>query len=185
MEEKIIDLAAAGVPNAIIANTVGCDPSYVTQVLGTERAQERVGLARAEKAAQGIEHDAEIETAEKTALEKVLHLLPHQTDLMKVTRVFQVLNAAKRSNDHGMVSAGQQPGSIVTLNLPAVAQVHFKLTTDQQVIEVEGRSMVPMQSQNVAKRLKELQTTRLLASSIEMPNQAVIGNRTKSIAAQL
>jgi len=63
--------------------------------------------------------------------------------------------------------------------------VHFKLTTDQQVIEVEGRSMVPMQSQNVAKRLKELQTSRLLTSSIEMPNQAVIGQRTKSIAAQL
>lgn len=185
MEEKIIELASAGVPNSVIANTVGCDPSYVTQILSKEENQERVREARAAKAAEGIEHDTKIEKAERQALDKVLTLLPMQTDVMKVTRVFQVLNQAKRSNDHGMLPTGQQAGAVVTLNLPAAAQVHFRLTSDQQVIEVEGRSMVPMQSQNVAKRLKELQTQRLLTSSRSEPTMPVIEHRTKSIVSQL
>lgn len=185
MESKIVELACAGVPNVIIARTVGCDPSYVTQVLSTEEAQEEVTLARAERAAEGLEHDSKIEAAEKIALDRVHSLLPHQTDVMKVTQVFKVLNAAKRSNDHGMLPTAAQAGATVTLHLPEAAQIHFKLTTDQQVIEVAGRSMVPMQSQNVAQRLKDMQTSRLLQLSAETPSFPVISQNSKSIAEQL
>lgn len=185
MEERIIQLAGSGVPQAIIADTVGCDPSYVSQLLSQEGIQEKVAALRLAKAAGMIKHDETIEEGEKTALNKILTLLPMQTDLMKVTKVFQVLNSARKSSDHGVVGPSQTPTTVVSLNLPAAAQLHFRLTSDHQVIEIEGRSMVPMQSHQVARSLREMQASRLLNQSLEMPKQAMISTNTKSIVDSL
>lgn len=185
MEDRIIQLAGSGVPQSVIADTVGCDPSYVSQLLSQEHIQEQVATLRLAKAAGMIKHDETIEDGEKTALARMLTLLPMQSDLMKITKVFQVLNSAKKSSDRGIVGAGQTPGTVVTLNIPAAAQVHFKLTSDRQVIEVEGRSLVPMPSHQVARSLRELQASRLLNTSLEMPTQPAISANTRSIVSSL
>lgn len=166
----------------MIAATVGCEASYVAQVLSVEENQEKVAVLRLEKAQGMIEHDTKIGDLEKDALEKMGRLLPMQTDIMKVSRIFQVLNGAKKSADQGLGNIGRNAGAVVELHLPAAAHVHFRLTSDQQVIEVEGRSMVPMPSHMVAAKLKEQQALRLLENSTP---RSAISDRTKSIVDQL
>jgi hypothetical protein len=185
VKERIIELAGANVPPGIIASTVGCDPSYVTQVLSEEAAQDRVMELRGERAVELLERDSNIDEIQDLALARIKNLVPMQSDVMKLTRVFQVMNAARKASDHGINPSSQGQGATVVLELPADANVHFKLTSDRQVIEVEGRSMVPMPSQQVQKQLRTLQATRLLEST--QPQEAIplISHRTKSIVDQL
>jgi hypothetical protein len=185
MEEKIIELSGAGVPHVVIAATVGCDPSYVSQILATEEAQRRVGELRAGKAAKMIEHDDSIEGAEKIALEKIHRLLPMQTDIMKVTQVFRVLNGAKKASSHGMVGSTMPTEAVVTLELPEAARIHFRMTSDRQVIDIEGRSMVPMQSHQVVAELRKMQAKRLLESAQIVEQVPMVTQRTKSIVESL
>jgi len=184
-EQRIISLLSAGVPQVRIAETIGCEPSYISQLAAREDIAAEVAMKRAERVADRIEHDDSIEGLEKLALEKIGKLLPMQSDVMKITRVFQVLNAAKKSGDAAGALAGQTPQQVVVLNLPAAAQLQFKLTSDQQVIEVEGRSMVPMASNVVAARLRAHKAERILQNALEMPKAPMISKTTKSIVDQL
>lgn len=165
MEDRIVELLGAGTPPHVVAQVVGCDPSYVSQLGAREDIQERIMEIRAANAGAVVKHDASIFDLEKEALAKMERLLPMQSDLMKVTRVFEILNRAKKASDFGVVGTTNQPGTVVTLQLPAAAHLHFKVTTDQQVIEIEGRSMVPLPSHMVAAQLKNLKADRLLASA--------------------
>ncbi len=181
MEDRIIELLGSGVPPSVVATTVGCDPSYISQLMDREEVAARVAELRAEKAAEHIQHDENIHDLEKMALERIGKLLPMQTDLMKVTKVFQVLNSAKKSSDHGVLGNSNAPGTIVTLELPAAAHVTFKLTPDKQVVEVQGRSMVPMPSHMVAAKLREKKAQELLDHSKDVPLLPTVSKSTRSI----
>lgn len=183
MKDRIIELAGNGTPSVAIASVLGCDPSYVSQVLGEEQAAAQVAEMRAAKAVKRQEHDEGIEAAEKIALQRIHALIPFETNIVRAAKVFQVLNGAKKTTDLSN-NTTPQAGAIVTLSLPAAAHVHFKLTSDSQVIEIEGRSMVPMQSHQVAKQLRQMQATRLLESAEEAPVRTS-SERTRSLVSQL
>lgn len=185
MEDKIIELLGAGVPASVVATTVGCDPSYVSQLMAREDISGRVAELRLAKAAEHVEHDNNIADLEKVALEKMAKLLPMQTDVMKVTKVFQVLNAAKKSSDVGLAQQASTPATIVSIELPEQAMVALKLTVDKQVVEVGGRSMVPMPSHMVAAKLREKKAHDLLEHAKERPMQALISQKTLSLVDQL
>ena len=86
------------------------------------------------------------------------------SSLNKTPQVY-LIGCIKKASDFGVAGTVNQPGTVVTLQLPAAAHLHFKVTTDQQVIEIEGRSMVPLPSHMVAAQLKNLKADRLLASA--------------------
>jgi len=185
VEDKIVELLGAGTPAHVIAQVVGCDPSYISQLGSREDIVARVSEIRASRAAEMVQHDNNIGALEQVALERMGRLLPLQTNLMQVTKVFQVLNAAKKSSDMGIAGNAAQPGTIVTIHMPAAAQVHFKLTSDQQVIEIEGRSMVPLPSHMVAAKLRGMKADRLLEDAKILTSTPALSNRTKSIVDQL
>lgn len=164
-----------------VADSVGVDPSYVSQLMAREEVAQRVAELRAARATQFIEHDGNIEALEKVALERMAKLLPLQSDIMKITRVFQVLNSARKSQEHGVGAQGQAPGAVVSITLPEAAQVHFKLTPDKQVIEIEGRSMVPMPSHMVAAQLRAKKTLELLEHSASAPRAPVVSQRARTL----
>ena len=70
---------------------------------------------------------------------------------MRVLKVAQVANAAKRKSE--AATAVQQPSTIVNIALPQQALVEFKLSTDKQVVEIDGRSLTTMPSHVVQAKL--------------------------------
>lgn len=185
MEDRIVELLGAGISAAVVAATVGCDPSYISQLGAREDIAQRIAELRAKKASEYVQHDSDIHELEKEALVKIGRLLPMQTDLMKVVQTFKVLNAAKKSSDIGVTANSAQPQAVVTLTLPAAAHIHFKLTTDQQVVEIEGRSMVPLPSNMVAQKLRTMKADRLLEAALVQRETPAIGMRARSIVDQL
>jgi hypothetical protein len=75
--------------------------------------------------------------------------------------VAQGANAAKRRTDP-VQGSQNQGGAVVNINLPVNSLMQFKMTSDRQVIEVDGRSMNTMQSakvQELARAVKLAENT--------------------------
>lgn len=188
MEDRIVDLLGAGVPPGVVAQSVGCDPSYVSQLCEREDIVARIQDLRSQRAAEMVGKDKDINDIEQLALNRIKTLLPMQTDLMKITKVFATMNGARKSTDIGLAQQGNQPSAIVSLQLPAAAEVFLKITTDNQVVEIAGRSMVPLPSNQVAQKLRAVQAAKLLDSTTTAAKQLaapVVSNKTKSIVDQL
>lgn len=184
MKDKIISMLVAGVRPVNISAAVGCDESYISQV--AKDNHDDILAARAGRTADHIEHDLTLDTTEDRALQKVGRLLDTVTDPMKAIAVFKVLNAAKRR--HESLMNEQAAGDVVELELPEMAKVSIRMTTTKQVIEIEGRSMLPMQSQNVEKMLAQRKKEK--AEAVELlEDVSHVGNyvapATMSLLAQL
>jgi hypothetical protein len=166
--ERVAQLLASGIAAGAVAEAVGCDPSYISQLTARPEFSERIAHHKANRVLANAAKDSKIEDLEQLALNKLERLLPMESNATRVAKIFQVLNSARKSND---TPTGQTTGTTVTLNLPEAATVHFKLTQDNQVIEIEGRSMVPMPSHKVAAQLRDLKAVRLLDAPVK-PNFA-------------
>lgn len=165
-QEKILDLLGAGVPQVQVATAVGVDESYVSQLMAEDWFRGAVQERRAAHAVESIEHDEKIDSIERRAWERIDKLLPLETNLMKLLKVAQVANAAKRKSEVAVAST--QPATIVNIALPQSALVQFKMTSDKQVIEIEGRSMNTMPSHVVQSKLREKKAASLLVDQTQL-----------------
>ena len=165
MRDKIIDMLGRGIPAVQVASAVGCDDSYISQLMGDENIAAQVQQLRAEHFSEYVEQDKKVDSAEAAALAKVESLIPFITRPAEAVRVYSVLNAAKRRTaDHA--SANQAPAQTVSLELPEAARVRFTLTPDRQVIEIEGRSLTTMPARTLAAQLEQRNAARMLTTTI-------------------
>lgn len=165
MKERIIEMLGRGIPATQVAAAVGCDDSYVSQLLGEEGVEARVAALRAEHFAKYAAQDDEVDKLEQEALAQVKKLIPFITKPAEAVRVYGVLNAAKRRTADA-VSNSQAVAQTVALDLPAATRVRFTVTPDRQVIEIEGRSMATMPAKSLAATLEQRRAERHLTADI-------------------
>jgi hypothetical protein len=165
MKDRIIELLGKGISAIQVASAVGCDDSYISQLLNEPGVTEKVQALKAEHFAKYAEQDATLDKAEAAALEKVSTLLPFVTRPSEAVRMYGILNAAKRRTSDSLQSS-QVIAQTVQLDLPAAARVRFTITQDKQVIEVEGRSMTTMPAKSLAAQLEQRNAARLLTTDI-------------------
>jgi hypothetical protein len=161
MRERIAELLGYGIPAVQVAAAVGCDDSYVSQLLAEPAFREAVETKRAEKFGEAVHHDKGIDSAEEAVLTRLSTLIPFITKPGEAVRVFGVLNAAKRRTGTA-AAASTAPAKTVQLILPEVKQINFTLSQEKQVIEVEGRSMATMPARSLAAQLEARNAKRLL-----------------------
>lgn len=161
MREKIIEMLGKGIPATQVASAVGCDDSYISQLLSEPGVADTVIEAKAIHFSKYVEQDQKLDDAEAEALQKVASLVPFITRPAEAVRVYGVLNAAKRRT----VDTASQANAVaqtVQLELPEASRVRFTLTQDRQVIEIEGRSMTTMPAKSLATQLEQRNAARLL-----------------------
>jgi hypothetical protein len=164
MKDKIIELLGRGIPATQVAAAVGCDDSYISQLLSDEDIAQQVAQLRATHFSGYIEQDDRIDSAEEAALAKVSSLIPFITRPAEAVRVFSVLNAAKRRaiEQQSTVPVAQT----VTLDLPEATRVQLTVTHDKQVIEIAGKSLTTMPAKSLAAQLEQRTAARLLATPV-------------------
>ena len=165
MREKIIEMLGKGIPAAQVASAVGCDDSYISQLLSEQGVEDTVKHLRADHFSAYIELDKKVDDAEEEALQKVASLIPYITRPLEAVRVYDVLNAAKR-RAMATIGSGQAVAQTVILDLPEASRVRFTITHDKQVIEVEGRSMTTMPAKSLAIQLEQRNAARLLNAPV-------------------
>lgn len=172
MKERIKKLLGAGVPQGVVATSVGCSPSYISQLMEDSHFAEEVALARVGNMTALTDRDSRIDKLEDAAIERLEELLPYATKPMELTRIFQTLNAAKRRSA-GAVADLPQANQVIQLNIPIQVVSNFQLSERREVVEVNGRTMVSMS----AKQLQELAANH----TKELPN-ANTNRETKDAA---
>lgn len=180
MKERIIEMLGQGLSASQVASAVGCDDSYISQLLADEHISAQVQDLRAENFSKYVELDKRLDLAEDEALKKLSSLANFITKPTEAARVYSILNAAKRRTVD-QINQQQAVAQTVSLDLPAAARVRFTLTNDKQVIEIEGRSMTTMPARNLAQRLEQRNASRLL----DMHIPAVLDVKMETIAEKL
>lgn len=158
MKERIIELLGNGIPQSIVAQAVGCDPSYISQLMQDEDVATKVALLKVEDIEESITVDNLIEDIELLALNRIKDNVQFAKP-MDALRIFQGMNSAhKRTQESANIGVPTAP--LVTINMPQAGVVAFRLSSDQQVVEIDGRSTATLPSKQLLKRLSERQLAR-------------------------
>lgn len=144
VRDKIISLLGAGVGQTIAAEAAGVSPSYVSQLLQEPQVLQEIALLKSDRLQGYLEIDSTIETAEKMALDKTVKLIPFIRNAEGAVKVFAALNAARKKSQES--SNTEQFADQVTIVLPKAAKVMITMNSDNQIVEVDGRSMAPLPS---------------------------------------
>lgn len=154
VRDKVISYLAAGVSQTVAAEAAGVSDGYVSQLLAVPEVQQELALLKAHRLDGELTLDTEIEKAEKLALEVTIKKLPF-VKAGEAAKIFTAMNSArKKALDGGSDKAsGQQ----VTLVLPKAAKVMVTINPDNQIIEVDGRSMAPLPSKGLQVLHKSMQ----------------------------
>lgn len=150
-KEYIKNCLITGFSATQIADALGVTPSAITQFCTTNGIYEEVSAAMVarHKAAQGIdERLARIEEKAAKALEQQLALI---ADPMKLLKILQVANAAKRRSIPGDVPVAT--GAPVPLSLPQHITANFHFNTHNEAIAIGDRALVTLPATEVSKLL--------------------------------
>lgn len=166
MKDHIRDLLGRGIPAVNVALAVGCDESYISQLMSDEVFAAEVSALKVANFEKFAAADEAADSAEEMALTRMKQLIPFITKPGEAARVYQVLNAAKRRTQAGAAAAQAAPSTIVNIALPVAARVAMLVDHNKQVIEVDGRPLVTMPARELVKRTEAAQAERLLTASV-------------------
>lgn len=154
MKEKIIQMLGNGLTPSIISKALGCDPSYISQLMADEGIRLQVAEERIKDLDRAVKADDLADEIEFAALEKMRALLPFVSRPLDAARIYQTVNGAKRKTQE--VTANSTPTApLVQIQISQEAAVKFRLSSDQQVVEVDGRSMSTLPVRELNQRLKD------------------------------
>ena len=178
-----IRLLAAGYDASQVASDLEVDLDVIQAVI-EEYQQQIVDMATSINktpttevvAPPALSHDQKIDAVESKLLEKLDAMVGTEVNTMKVAKLFQVINSAKRrSNGEGITSGPVTVDNrqVVMLNLPEhLTRVpEYQTNPQNEVVAVEGRPLAIASTRQVA-RLAGLE----VEDSNEVDKQVLAGD---------
>lgn len=147
-KELVIGMLAQGIGTQQIAAAVGVDPSYVSQIAADPRALEQVEVLQGELTEKDRNFDDKLEEGESEYLDRIVDKAKF-ANLQQSLQAFKVLNGARRRKDGRMAGASQLPGVIVPVVLPVMMVPQYKMNSQAEIVEVEGKTMVSASPQKL------------------------------------
>ena len=150
--ERIKQLLGIGLSGEVVATTVGCDPSYISQLMSDENFKAEIIALRSASLTADSHRDSNIGKLEDRAITKLEEMLEWVTKPGDMLRFFQVLNAAKRRGvgaaDNLVIN--QQ---IVQLQLPTAPLERLTIDGRGEVVAVGDQDLITMQPAQLVKQL--------------------------------
>ena len=161
-QDKVVKYLSQGISTKNIADALGCDESYISQLRANEDIQKKVSELQAEYAVKDATFDETLDRAEEKALQRIESTLPF-ANAGQALAAFRVLNAARRRKD-GPVTADVHVTNVI-LQLPASAAPRYVLNDRSEIVEVEGKTMVAANPHQLP-ALLEMKTGKVLAPAV-------------------
>jgi hypothetical protein len=153
-KDRILALLGSGLPNGAVASAVGCQPSYITELMAKEEFAAKVIELRTASLLEANQRDSSINAIEDMLISKV-HELVETQQIYKprdVLAAFNVLNKAVRRGNPTKDSVNNQHVT-VELTLPNSVTMNFVKNIQNEIVEIEGRPMQTMPAQSLLKHL--------------------------------
>ena len=169
-KDYAISLIAQGIPTSQVAAACGVDDSYISQLKADPEVQQRVAEARAEHVVADSQFDNTLERAEALALEKIENNLPF-ANIGQALAAFRILNGARRRKDQ-FAQTEHNVSVTVALTLPQAAIPRYITNTKNEIIEVEGQTMLSATPKTLDDILSARATGALLPKITELEKAA-------------
>lgn len=167
-KDQAIQLLANGVPTSQVAAAIGVDDSYISQLKADPDVQARISQLQAAATEEDIKFDETLERAEFLALQKIERNMQFAT-LGQALAAFRVLNGAKKRKD--VVGPSDTSVAVtVNLTLPANSIPQFITNSRNEIVEVEGRTMISA----TPKTLDQILAQRATDRSLELPQTTAV-----------
>jgi hypothetical protein len=169
VKSKLLHLLANGVSQGAAALATGVSDGYVSQLMMEQDFLQTLAGLRSRELESAIAHDAKVESLEEKVLAVLEKKLPYVKNAVDAARIFVMLNNAKKRNalpgTEGYGNEGASGMQQVNITLPKAAAVQINMNSNNQVIDVGGKSMATLPS----KALPAL-ATRLAEKKKELAN---------------
>lgn len=165
-KEQIKELLGSGLGPEVVASAVGCDISYVSQLLSDELFATEVTARRTLALQSHTKRDNKIDSIEDRLLDKLDNMLDETVAFMKprdALMAFSVINKAVRRGAPVHGTGGNGVGgtsitNIINLQLPQKIVRKFTRNSKNEVVETEGQTLVTMPSHMLLRNLSEQAT---------------------------
>lgn len=170
MKDKILKLLGNGITSEVVARTVGCDPSYIAQLMADEDFAMQVAAMRCQNLEAATSRDSKYDAIEDQLQQKLEDLLPLMMKPRDILDALTRVNAAKRRGANPLTNTDiQGKQTIINLQLPAITLQHFSINSDGEVIEVGKRALVNVPAQALMKSLENRRALDDQSSKLEKP----------------
>ena len=177
-KEYAISLLAQGISTSQVAAACGVDDSYISQLRADPEVQSAIAQARGEHAIADTQFDSTLERAESLALEKIEKNLPF-ANMGQALAAFRILNGARRRKDQ-FAQTEHNVSVTVALTLPQAAIPRYITNTKNEIIEVEGQTMISATPKTLDDILSARATGNMLPKITELEKAA---NRLDTLSA--
>lgn len=139
-KDHAIALLSQGIPTSQVAAACGVSDAYISQLKADPEIQAQILEKQAAHSAADIEFDQTLEDAEALALDKIKKNLPF-ANMGQALAAFRILNGARKRTE---TTAAQDSSVNLTVNLtlPAAALPRYITNSSNEIVEVEGKTML-------------------------------------------
>lgn len=159
IEERAQKLLGSGLLPSVVATTLGVTPSAISQLLAQDQFAEEVAKARYENLAAHTERDNKYDSLEDQILDRLQQSLSMIFDPMKLVRILQVVNTAKRRGS-GVQELPATQQTVVQLVMPTQIINQFTRNGNNQIVKAGDQDLVTMQSMNLPRLLEAAQNVQ-------------------------
>jgi transcriptional regulator with XRE-family HTH domain len=138
-KEQAIALLAQGLSTSQVAAACGVSDSYISQLKAEPEVQEQIQAAMASATMVDMAFDNRLENAESLALERIEKSLSF-ANMGQALSAFRILNGARKRKDESLSPSAQVTVN-VSLTLPAAASARYVINNQNEIVEVEGKTM--------------------------------------------
>lgn len=157
-KEQIKELLGNGIDAVTVASVVGCDTSYISQLMSEDSFAGEVSALRAVALTSHTKRDASLDAVEDKLIAQLGELVD-QHAFFKPRDVLSALAVVNRAVRRGVPAGQQNIGTavqtIVNINLPTVARQKYTTNRQNEVIQVDEQTLVTMPAHVLLKRLAE------------------------------
>lgn len=140
-KNQIFELLCQGVSPAQSAAALGVSESYVSQLLADPDFSLAVSEQRAKLSENDLDFDKKLQDVELLYLERIEQKAP-TANLQQSIQAFKVINSARKRKDIAAPSSQSATGVVVNITLPTVAIPQFITNAKNEIVEVEGQTMI-------------------------------------------
>ncbi len=151
-KERAKKLLGTGVKPELVAITLGCDASLISQWLSEDAFREEVIALRVASLSAQTERDLKADSIEDALLEKIAESIDYIVKPRELFSAYHIINQAKRRGV-GLGQGEVAANVVVNLVLPTVVQQKFVTNSRGEVIEVDGATTVTMPPAQLLRQL--------------------------------
>lgn len=156
---KIATLLSHGVQQSVVAASIGLSQGRLTQLISSDLAlQEEIGKAQSKVADKEVTRDQRLEHLEEQLLATLPAHIEEASSLSEAVGALRILSDMRQRRK--AVTSGQSNviGAGLELQLSGIAnaKISVTLTPEKRIIELGGRTMLPMDRDKAEEYLSAL-----------------------------